>query len=97
MLTDALGFEVRVTLVAPKVDASPDMRRAARMTRAQARRSIADSMSVPIVPGAPKVAAAPARPGPTLLTALLGDKPTTRTRTKIVKGNATLNDRLDDL
>jgi hypothetical protein len=51
MLTDALGFEVRVTLVAPKVALSADQRRAARMTKAQARRQMADSMSAPIVPG----------------------------------------------
>ena len=51
MLSDALGFEVRVTLVRPKVELSPAMRRAARMTKAQARRQIADSMQAPIVPG----------------------------------------------
>jgi hypothetical protein len=44
MLTDALGFEVRVSLVARKIALSPDQRRAARMTKAQARRQIADSM-----------------------------------------------------
>jgi len=49
MLTDALGFEVRVTLVRPKVDLSPDQRRAARMTKAQSRRQMADSMVAPIV------------------------------------------------
>lgn len=53
MLTDALGFEVRVTLVRPRVELSADQRRAARMTKAQARRQIADSMSAPIVPGKP--------------------------------------------
>jgi hypothetical protein len=51
MLTDALGFEVRVTLVPPKVALSADQRRAARMTKAQARRQIADSAQAPIVPG----------------------------------------------
>jgi hypothetical protein len=54
MLTDALGFEVRVTLVPPKVAMSADMRRASRMTKAQARRQVADSMVAPIVPGKPK-------------------------------------------
>jgi hypothetical protein len=44
MLTDALGFEVRVTLVRPKVDLSPDQRRAARMTKTQSRRQMAESM-----------------------------------------------------
>lgn len=43
MLTDALGFEVRVTLVKPKVDMTPDMRRASRMTKAQSARQIAES------------------------------------------------------
>lgn len=52
MLTDALGFEVRVTLVRPKIELSADQRRAARMTKAQARRQMADSMAAPIVPGA---------------------------------------------
>lgn len=51
MLSDALGFEVRVTLVRPKIDLSPAMRRAARMTKAQARRQIAESAQAPIVPG----------------------------------------------
>jgi hypothetical protein len=51
MLTDALGFEVRVTLVPPKVDLSAGQRRAARMTKAQARRQMADSAHAPIVPG----------------------------------------------
>jgi len=55
MLSDALGFEVRVTLVRPKIEMSVDMRRASRMTKAQARRQIADSMSLPVVPGKPKL------------------------------------------
>src|SRR5215813_13499919 len=53
MLTDAMGFEVRVTLVRPRIDMSPDMRRAARMTKTQARRQMADSVNAPIVPGKP--------------------------------------------
>jgi hypothetical protein len=48
MLSDALGFEVRVSLVRAKPDLSPAMRRAARMTKKQARRQIADSMHAPI-------------------------------------------------
>jgi hypothetical protein len=51
MLTDALGFDVRVTLAPKKLDHTPDMRRAARMTKKQARRQMADSMSAPVVPG----------------------------------------------
>jgi len=51
MLSDALGFEVRVALVRVKPELSPDMRRASRLTRKQARRQMADSMSAPVVPG----------------------------------------------
>jgi len=56
MLSDALGFEVRVALVRAKPELSPDMRRASRMTRKQARRQMADSMHAP-VGGAPRKAA----------------------------------------
>jgi hypothetical protein len=48
MLTDALGFEVRVSLAPKKVDLSPDMRRAARMTKKQARRQMADAAQAPV-------------------------------------------------
>jgi hypothetical protein len=61
MLTDALGFEVRVSLVNRKPDFSPDMRRAARMTKKQARRQMADAAQAPVVPGKP--ASKPARRG----------------------------------
>lgn len=46
ILTDALGFSVKVSLgAAGRMDGlSLDQRRAARMTKAQARRQIADSM-----------------------------------------------------
>lgn len=43
MLTDALGFQVRVSLVQPRIEMTPGMRRAARMTVKQSRRQIADS------------------------------------------------------
>ena len=46
ILSDALGFTVKVTLSKPDrmSGLSPDQRRAARMTRKQARRQMADSM-----------------------------------------------------
>lgn len=46
ILSDALGFTVKVSLIKPdRMDGlSPDQRRAARMTKAQARRQMADSM-----------------------------------------------------
>lgn len=50
MLSDALGFEVRVALVRVKPDLSPAMRKASRMTRKQARRQMAESMQAPIAP-----------------------------------------------
>lgn len=54
ILTDALGFTVKVSLSTPSTvpaDATPAMRKAARMPAATARRQIADSMHAPIVPG----------------------------------------------
>ena len=84
MLTDALGFEVRVTLVAPKVALSADMRRAARMTKAQASRQIADSFNAPIVPGSP---------GPALLTEML-NAPFKRHRAAKAKRVDSLSDPL---
>jgi hypothetical protein len=57
MLTDALGFEVRVTLVTPKPDLSPEMRRASRMTKAQARRQMADSALAPLAGTKPRMPA----------------------------------------
>lgn len=46
LLSDALGFSVRVSMAAPKVDKTdwtPAMRKASRMTVAQSRRQIADA------------------------------------------------------
>lgn len=51
ILTDALGFPVRVSHVKVKEPMSPDMRRASRMTRKQAARAIAESFNAPVVPG----------------------------------------------
>lgn len=51
LLSDALGFRVRVSLVGSAVELSPDQRRAARLTKAQARRQMADSMLAPVSPG----------------------------------------------
>lgn len=51
MLTDSFGFPVRVSLLRVNYAATPDMRRAARMTKAQARRQMADSANAPVVPG----------------------------------------------
>lgn len=49
ILSDALGFHVRVSLAKPAAEPmSPDMRRASRLTKAQARRQMADSMSLPV-------------------------------------------------
>lgn len=52
ILSDSLGFTVKVSLSKPDRmgGLSPDQRRAARMTKAQARRQIADSTWVPVVP-----------------------------------------------
>lgn len=50
LLSDALGFAVRVSMAAPKVDKSdwtPAMRKAARQPVAVSRRQIAASMFVP--------------------------------------------------
>jgi len=89
MLTDALGFEVRVTLVAPKVDMSPAMRKAARMTKKQARRQMADSMSAPIVPGKPEPqwVKPDGSAGPKLLEKMLNE-PFVRHRKKKAKAKA---------
>lgn len=43
LLSDALGFAVRVSMVAPKIDLSPDERRASRRSAAVNRRSIIES------------------------------------------------------
>lgn len=43
LLSDALGFTVRVSLVPPKADLSPDMRRASRRPAAANRKSISES------------------------------------------------------
>jgi hypothetical protein len=50
ILSDALGFTVKVTLSKPDRMAglSPDQRRAARMTKAEARRQMADSAFAPL-------------------------------------------------
>src|SRR5262245_23918200 len=59
MLTDAMGFEVRVSLVRPKLDLSPLQRQAQRMTKKQARRQMIDAAMAP----SPK--ATPTKPTPT--------------------------------
>lgn len=48
LLSDALGFAVRVSMVAPKVDLSPDQRRASRRSAAENRRLIAASAYAPV-------------------------------------------------
>lgn len=48
MLTDALGFDVRVSLVAPKMEMTPAMRKASRMTKAEVRQYTAEYMSAPL-------------------------------------------------
>lgn len=47
ILSDALGFEVRVALVAPnpKAGFSPDMRRASRLSKKDARQQIRDAFA----------------------------------------------------
>lgn len=46
ILTDALGFQVRVSLATPKAAAMPpDMRKASRMTKKQTRRYTADMLN----------------------------------------------------
>jgi hypothetical protein len=47
ILSDALGFNVKVALVAPDrlAGMTPSMRKAARMTRKQARRQIAEAFA----------------------------------------------------
>jgi len=82
MLTDALGFEVRVTLVPPKVALSPDQRRASRMTKAQARRQMAESMW-------------PGRPGDLAELRAVINEPIRRHRAK--KGIPGLDDGVGDL
>lgn len=47
LLSDALGFAVRVSMVPPKVDLSPDQRRAARRPAAVNRKLIAASLFRP--------------------------------------------------
>lgn len=47
LLSDALGFTVRVSLVPPKADLSPDQRKAARRPAAVNRALIAASMFAP--------------------------------------------------
>lgn len=47
LLSDALGFTVRVSLVPPKADLSPDQRRVARRPAAVNRASIAASLYAP--------------------------------------------------
>lgn len=49
LLSDALGFAVRVSMVAPKVDLSPDQRRASRLSVSAARRQIRDSAGFGVV------------------------------------------------
>lgn len=48
LLSDALGFAVRVSMVAPKVDLSPEQRRVARRSAAVNRASIAASAYAPL-------------------------------------------------
>ena len=48
LLTDALGFPVRVSHVKVRQELTPAMRKAQRMTRAQSHRQIADSMFEPV-------------------------------------------------
>lgn len=46
LLSDALGFSVRVSMAAPKVDKTdwtPSMRKASRMSAAESRRQVADA------------------------------------------------------
>jgi hypothetical protein len=53
ILSDALGFHVKVTLAKPSTlpaDATPAMRKAHRLPKAQAKRQIADSMHAPLAP-----------------------------------------------
>jgi hypothetical protein len=47
ILTDALGFNVKVSLAAPDrlAGLSPSQRKAARMTRSETRRQIADAFA----------------------------------------------------
>lgn len=47
-LSDALGFPVKVSHVKVAQPMSPAMRKASRLTKAQARRQIADSMHQPL-------------------------------------------------
>lgn len=48
LLSDALGFAVRVSMVPPPVDLSPDERRASRRSAADNRRLIAASAFGPV-------------------------------------------------
>lgn len=62
ILSDALGFHVKVTLAKPSTlpaDATPAMRKAHRMPAAQARRQIADAMHAPLAPRPGKKRAIP--------------------------------------
>lgn len=52
ILSEALGFPVKVSMVRPALDLSPDQRRAARRPAAVNRKLIAASMFAPVVPGA---------------------------------------------
>lgn len=52
LLSDALGFAVRVSMVPPSVDLTLDERRASRRSASANRRQIASSMFAPVVPGA---------------------------------------------
>lgn len=51
LLSDALGFAVRVSMVAPKPDLSPEQRRVARRSAAVNRASIAASFNLGPLPG----------------------------------------------
>lgn len=50
ILTDALGFPVRCNLVRVNYATTPATRKAARMTKAQARRQMADASHAPLAP-----------------------------------------------
>jgi len=45
LLSDALGFQVKVSLLKRNSDYTPAMRKAARMTKAQARKQMRDAFA----------------------------------------------------
>lgn len=49
LLSEALGFAVSVSMARPKLDLSPDQRRASRLSKAAARRQVRESAGFGVV------------------------------------------------